>query len=82
MMEKEEENNKLQFQKQKDIWPGRAKHFLIKQENENNGIKSQIYKRMGAKFEIKKFHDAILQVGCAVFETFKYMDEWANKQSK
>jgi uncharacterized protein (DUF885 family) len=22
MMEKEEENNKLQFQKQKDIWPG------------------------------------------------------------
>jgi uncharacterized protein (DUF885 family) len=27
MMEKEEENNKLQFQKQ-DIWPGRAKHFL------------------------------------------------------
>jgi hypothetical protein len=21
-MEKEEENNKLQFQKQKDIWPG------------------------------------------------------------
>jgi uncharacterized protein (DUF885 family) len=38
---------------------------------------------MGAKFEIKKFHDAILQVGSVplnVFET--YMDEWANKQSK
>jgi hypothetical protein len=27
MMEKEEENNKLQFQKQKDIWPGRANTF-------------------------------------------------------
>jgi uncharacterized protein (DUF885 family) len=41
------------------------------------------YIRMGAKFEIKKFHDAILQVGSVplnVFET--YMDEWANKQSK
>jgi hypothetical protein len=32
MMEKEEENNKLQFQKQKDIWPG-GPSTLIKQEN-------------------------------------------------
>jgi uncharacterized protein (DUF885 family) len=32
MME-EEENNKLQFQKQKDIWPGWPSTLLIKQEN-------------------------------------------------
>jgi uncharacterized protein (DUF885 family) len=46
-------------------------------------LKAKYIKRMGAKFEIKKFHDAILQVGSVplnVFET--YMDEWANKQSK
>jgi hypothetical protein len=41
MMEKEEENNKLQFQKQKDIWPGRAKHF-IKQEKKITELKPNI----------------------------------------
>jgi uncharacterized protein (DUF885 family) len=46
-------------------------------------LKAKYIKSMGTKFEIKKFHDAILQVGSVplnVFET--YMDEWATKQSK
>jgi hypothetical protein len=74
-MEKEEENNKLQFQKQKDIWPGGPSTFLWE---------LKITEIVGAKsLKSKKFHDAILQVGSVplnVFET--YMDEWANKQSK
>jgi uncharacterized protein (DUF885 family) len=60
-----------------------ARRALSYKTGELKIIKNQIYKRMGAKFEIKKFHDAILQVGSVplnVFET--YMDEWANKQSK
>jgi uncharacterized protein (DUF885 family) len=60
MMEKEEENNKLQFQKQKDIWPGGPSTSYKTGELK---ITMPKYKRMGAKFEIKKFHDAILQVG-------------------
>jgi uncharacterized protein (DUF885 family) len=46
-------------------------------------LKSKYIKRLGSKFDIKKFHDALLQVGSvplSVFET--YMDNWANEQSK
>ena len=45
-------------------------------------LKAKYIKSLGAKFEIKKFHDAILQVGSVplnVFET--YMDNWAFEQS-
>lgn len=45
-------------------------------------LKAKYIKSLGAKFEIKKFHDAILQVGSvplSVFET--YMDQWAKEQS-
>jgi uncharacterized protein (DUF885 family) len=46
-------------------------------------LKTKYIKSLGPKFEIKKFHDAILQVGSvplSVFET--YMDNWANEQIK
>ena len=46
-------------------------------------LKNKYIKSLGPKFEIKKFHDAILQVGSvplSVFET--YMDNWANEQIK
>jgi uncharacterized protein (DUF885 family) len=46
-------------------------------------LKAKYLKSLGSKFEIKKFHDAILQVGSvplSVFET--YMDNWADEQSK
>jgi uncharacterized protein (DUF885 family) len=42
MMEKEEENNKLQFQKQKDIWPGRAKHSYKTGELKITELKANI----------------------------------------
>ena len=45
-------------------------------------LKAKYIKSLGAKFEIKKFHDAILQLGSvplSVFET--YMDNWANEQT-
>ena len=45
-------------------------------------LKDKYIKSLGTKFEIKKFHDAILQVGSVplnVFET--YMDKWASEQS-
>jgi uncharacterized protein (DUF885 family) len=45
-------------------------------------LKAKYIKSLGSKFEIKKFHDAILKIGSvplSVFET--YMDNWANEQS-
>jgi len=46
-------------------------------------LKAKYINRLGSKFDIKKFHDAILVVGSvplSVFET--YMDQWAIEQSK
>ncbi len=46
-------------------------------------LKAKYQKSLGAKFDIKSFHDAILLGGSmplSVFET--YMDEWAKKQRK
>ena len=46
-------------------------------------LKAKYQKSLGAKFDIKSFHDAILLGGSmplSVFET--YMDEWAKKLRK
>jgi uncharacterized protein (DUF885 family) len=62
--------------------PGQALSYKIG-ELKITELKSKYIKSLGSKFEIKKFHDALLQVGSvplSVFET--YMDNWANEQSK
>lgn len=46
-------------------------------------LKARYQKKLGTKFNIKNFHDAVLLVGSvplSVFET--YMDEWAIEQGK
>jgi uncharacterized protein (DUF885 family) len=63
MMEKEEENNKLQFQKQKDIWPGRAKHFLIKTELKITELKAKYIKEWAPSLKSKNFMTPFYKLG-------------------
>jgi uncharacterized protein (DUF885 family) len=60
MMEKEEENNKLQFQKQ--IYMGRAKHSYKTGELKNR-IKKTKYIKNGRQFEIKNFMTPFYKLG-------------------
>ena len=63
-------------------WPGQAVSYKIGQLKIFE-LKAKYQKSLGANFNIKNFHDAILLGGCmplSVFET--YMDKWANTQSK
>ncbi|RTY86264.1 DUF885 domain-containing protein [Flavobacterium sp. RSP15] len=59
--------------------PGQALSYKIG-ELKISELKAKYIKSLGDKFDIKKFHDAILQVGSvplSVFET--YMDNWASE---
>ena len=62
--------------------PGQALSYKIG-ELKITELKAKFQKSLGAKFDIKNFHDALLLVGSvplSVFET--YMDEWAKEQGK
>lgn len=62
--------------------PGQALSYKIG-ELKITELKAKYIKSLGAKFEIKKFHDAILQLGSVPLSAFEtYMDNWANEQSK
>ena len=84
MMEKggREENASISETERYMALPGQALSYKTG-ELKIMDLKAKYIKSMGTKFEIKKFHDAILQVGSvplSVFET--YMDDWANEQIK
>lgn len=62
--------------------PGQALTYKIG-ELKMQELKTKYQKSLGNKFDIKKFHDAILEVGSVPLFTFEsYMIEWANEQSK
>jgi uncharacterized protein (DUF885 family) len=84
MMEKggREQNASISETERYMALPGQALSYKTG-ELKISELKAKYIKSMGANFEIKKFHDAILQVGSvplSVFET--YMDNWASEQSK
>jgi uncharacterized protein (DUF885 family) len=83
MMEKggREQNASISETERYMAIPGQALSYKTG-ELKISELKAKYIKNMGAKFEIKKFHDAILQVGSvplSVFET--YMDNWAIEQT-
>jgi len=62
--------------------PGQALSYKIG-ELKIKELKAKYQKSLGDKFDIKKFHDAVLQVGSVPLYAFEsYIDEWANEQSK
>jgi uncharacterized protein (DUF885 family) len=61
--------------------PGQALCYKIG-ELKIQELKAKCQKRLGSRFDIKKFHDAVLQEGSMPLPAFEsYMSEWANEQS-
>lgn len=57
--------------------PGQALTYKIG-ELKMQELKVKYQKELGAKFDIKKFHDSVLQIGSLPLKTFEvYMEEWA-----
>jgi uncharacterized protein (DUF885 family) len=57
--------------------PGQALTYKIG-ELKMKELKVKYQKELGAKFDIKKFHDTVLQIGSVPLNTFEvYMEEWA-----
>jgi uncharacterized protein (DUF885 family) len=82
MMEKggREQNASISETERYMAIPGQALSYKTG-ELKISELKAKNIKSLGAKFDIKKFHDAILKVGSvplSVFET--YMDNWTSEQ--
>lgn len=83
MMEKggREQNASISETERYMAIPGQALSYKTG-ELKISELKARYIKNMGDKFDIKKFHDAILQVGSVPLSVFEsYMDEWANQQN-
>jgi uncharacterized protein (DUF885 family) len=62
--------------------PGQALCYKIG-ELKIQELKAKYQKKLEGRFDIKKFHDAVLQVGSVPLYAFEsYMDEWEIEQSK
>lgn len=62
--------------------PGQALCYKIG-ELKIQELKAKYQKNLGSRFDIRKFHDAVLEVGAVpLYALESYMDEWANGQSE
>jgi uncharacterized protein (DUF885 family) len=58
------------------VWPGQALAYKLGQLK-IRGLRTEAEKRLGAKFDERKFHDAVLENGAVPLNVLEvHMNEW------
>jgi len=64
------------------VWPGQALAYKLGQLK-IRGLRTEAEKRLGAKFDERKFHDAVLENGAVPLSVLEvHMNEWIRGQEK
>jgi uncharacterized protein (DUF885 family) len=62
------------------VWPGQALAYKIGQMK-IRGLRTEAEKKLGAKFDVRKFHDAVLENGAVPLNVLEaHMKEWIDSQ--
>ena len=63
------------------VWPGQALAYKIGQMKIRE-LRAEAEKRLGAKFDVRKFHDAVLENGAVPLNVLEaHMKQWTNSQA-
>jgi uncharacterized protein (DUF885 family) len=62
------------------VWPGQALAYKIGQMK-IRGLRTEAEKKLGAKFDVRKFHDAVLENGAVPLNVLEaHMKQWTDSQ--